>query len=874
MASPNFSRIQQIFEQALDLPEAERARFLEEACGSDTELRTRVDELLAADAELDEFLEPPEGFGLPVEKLRADSEDFLPEEEVGGYRLVRELGRGGRGVVYLAEDPKSKALVALKILGSGLLPSAVAVERFRREAKANQRVDHPGIVKLRLAGDDAGRPFLVMDYIEGHTLADEILLQRSLIEPIELPNHLRDRAPILPPAEPDRLQASVRLVEQMGEALHHAHERGILHRDVKPQNVLLDGEGKPHLIDFGLAEVQGEMSLTRTGEVEGTPNYMSPEQVRALKGGIDLRTDVYSLGVVLYELLTLRRPFDAPTANQVMQNITRTMPPRIRRVVPTVPSSLELICTTAIEKRPEHRYASMATFAADLGAFLNSRPLNAKAPSPWTRALRRVQRRPMPYAVSLAVLFSLGLGAWAAGEWSGWSDVRRAVRLIEAAELHEQEFDLRPVLTAVRALPQAREDLSDSARDRLFELEQAGLAHARRAIAAAFHDTRPVAGSPSRMVNPLSGSGEAIGQAVGVEWERWGLNAEQTAQLFDESQAPYLVLELEGSGWESIDRIEVAPNAIEGLTPGAWVVMEPWGQDGIIRVPPNRLATLRLQAVDGRNWEFTILPTPQGELRRLVLGLDRINDLSWVEVPAVSVNVEPFRAKLRDGARSELDLPALRMQETPMSNRDFLRFVEATQLTSLSASLLETESGWRRQYADRPAVYVTLEEAAACAAWYGVRLATALEWLVSAVGPSLPLMPEGLTPEQYLAIAESTGFWRDAPKTDDEQFLGESWYSEIVPPITRNGPLDQTWSGMRLAYGGVFELTSTDSSVWADSGIEGLYLMGGAAAGWTSAFLDAPEEGGQFDFWFNQMLAMAIQPDTGFRCAAPTERLP
>lgn len=876
MDSPNFSRIQQIFEQALDLEPADRAAFLDEACGDDAELRARVEELLAADAELDEFLEPPQGFGLPVDKLRAEAKDFLPEEEIGGYQLLRELGRGGRGVVYLAREPETGALVALKVLGSGLLPSAVAVERFRREAKANARVDHPSIVKLRLSGDDTGRPFLVMDYIGGHTLADEILLQRSQSEAIELPEHLQGRAPVLPTEERARLEASVRLVQQMAEALHHAHERGVLHRDVKPQNVLLDEDGRPHLIDFGLADVQGEMSLTRTGEVEGTPNYMSPEQVRALKGGIDLRTDVYSLGVVLYELLTLRRPFDAPTVNQVMQNITRTMPPRIRRVVPSVPTTFELICTTAIEKRPEHRYPSMAIFASDLDAFLQSRPLQAKAPSPLTRVMRRVRRRPMPYAVGLAVVVALvlGLGAGeAVARWSAMRELRSLLAAVDAKSGFDPNREYAPVLQAADAavdrgwtVPKGTQATVDTLRQGMSQHLQDELgAFELPRLAGALFDAHALMAGEIDLRNPESYVAERQAQ-----WASWGVEPSVQAAMRNEILQGGLVIEFDPA--EAADGAQIELFAMEFVraNEGGAETQRRQFLPGYA-LEPGRTYRGEVRYESGEVQEFTVLPVASGEARRLVLRPQaQLPDL--VRFPAFELNgfdqegvSKEFYFFLEGSSGAEFALA-----DRYVSVGDFRDFALSTgaELKLFEAFL---PAALDDEVLRQPAIGWTPCEAAAYCAWAGCRLPW-LDELVAAFGPfEADGRPSSVAAADFAAWQAALAVHPSAPEFGEpaaRQGFRDLLVSQY-PAADQSGALGAHPSGVIAWLIGLSELTGSPAMTrrMAALGAEEPPMVSALQSGLSSrgVYRPAGKIGGA--------LREGIETGIAFRCARSVRNL-
>jgi serine/threonine-protein kinase len=282
-----------------------------------------------------------------------------------GYELLEELGRGAMGVVYKAWEPSLKRFVALKLMLRGESASADDVTRFRTEAQAAARLAHPGIVPVYKVGEEDGRVYFSMQYVEGTTLAARVA------------------AGPLPPPE------AARLVAAIARAVHHAHEAGILHRDLKPANVLLEAPGsqpggleQPLVTDFGLAkQVMGGASLTGTGAIVGTPSYMAPEQAEGRTHEVGRAADVYALGAILYELLTGRPPFQAASVVEVLLRVRteEAVPPR--HLNPRIASDLELVCLKCLEKRPEHRYATAAALADDLEAYLKSEPVSARVSS-------------------------------------------------------------------------------------------------------------------------------------------------------------------------------------------------------------------------------------------------------------------------------------------------------------------------------------------------------------------------------------------------------------------------------------------------------------------------------------------------------------
>jgi len=394
------------FLRALELPPLERSAFLERVCRT-IEARSRVEALLAIHAE-----DHKHGVRLPLMSvasassasgaLGADSHSSRIDE----FELLRELGRGGMGVVHLARDTALDRLTAVKVLAPHLVDSEQAVERFRREGRAVAGLTHPGIVPVYRAAHSNGRHYIAMAYVEGQTLHDRIRAARppagDATPTGELPEVLRD---------PQVVREAARIVAAVAEAIDHAHRSGVVHRDVKPSNIIIDSSGEPHLTDFGIAKIDGGLALTTPGDLAGTVHYMSPEQTLEAPDSVDHRSDIFSLGIVLYEMLTLRRPFDGPNQQRVIDAIRSGEPPDLHTANPIVPVDLATICHKALEKRPQNRYQTAAHMAADLRAFLAGDPILARPPS----AIRRARRWAKRHRTGLAAASVVACVALAAG---------------------------------------------------------------------------------------------------------------------------------------------------------------------------------------------------------------------------------------------------------------------------------------------------------------------------------------------------------------------------------------------------------------------------------------------------------------------------
>lgn len=313
-----------------------------------------------------------------------------PKKMIGQFQVIDHLGSGGFGDVWLAKDTILDRLVAVKVARADCFDSSDA-DIFFREARASAQLKHPNIVGVHEVGRDGEKLFIVSDFIRGATLGE----------------HLADK----------RFSAreSAELCATLAEGLHHAHQSGVVHRDLKPPNILLDLDGVPHIADFGHAKRdQGEVTVTLDGSVVGTPSYMSPEQANGEVQKTDHRTDVYSLGVILFLMLTNELPFRGHYRMLLVQ-IINDAPPRLRRLEGRVPRDLETICLKCLEKRPENRYATAAELTADLRRWLAHEPIVAKPPGVAGRLLRWSQRKPAIAALTavLATVTFIGSSAFA-----------------------------------------------------------------------------------------------------------------------------------------------------------------------------------------------------------------------------------------------------------------------------------------------------------------------------------------------------------------------------------------------------------------------------------------------------------------------------
>ncbi len=322
----------------------------------------------------------------------------IPAESIGEFRIIREIGRGGMGVVYEAEQLSLARRVALKVLPFASILESRQIQRFKNEARAVASLSHPHIISVYQVGCDRGIHYYAMQYVAGRTLA-ELIRSRQRHDRVQQTCHTAEQtcpigslSTLRGAAGAAQFRSLARMIGQAAEALQYAHETGIVHRDVKPSNLIVDAEGSVFLTDFGLAMMPADAGLTMTGDLLGTLSYMSPEQAAGKREAIDSRTDIYSLGATLYELLTGRKVFAESDRRLLLRRIIEVDPTPPRSVVPNIPRDLETITLKAIAKSPRERYASMAEFAADLDRFVHSRPVTARRPTWPDRTAKWVRR--------------------------------------------------------------------------------------------------------------------------------------------------------------------------------------------------------------------------------------------------------------------------------------------------------------------------------------------------------------------------------------------------------------------------------------------------------------------------------------------------
>ena len=504
MNPDEWRRVKEILDDALDRPSSERATSIAAACGTDAALRERVEALARAAEEegglLDATSAVAGGAEVPEPPGRAG-------ERVGAYALVEEIARGGMGIVYLARraDDEFQKKVAVKLLRPGLF-TEVDVRRFRSERQIVAALDHPSIARLLDGGTTAaGEPYLVMEFVEG----------RPLLE------HCR--------GNDVGLRERLALFREICAAVQYAHQHLVVHRDLKPGNILVTPEGSVRLLDFGIAKLLSEGGESRRAEPTATldrmltPEYASPEQVRGLP--VTTASDVYSLGVVLYELIADEKPYRIETADptELVRLVCEQDPDRPSTRAPDLSGDLDAIVMKAMRKEPERRYASAAALSEDVGRYLEGRPVEARRGSTAYRARKFVRRHRVGVAATAVVLLALAGGILAtlaearraraaeARAERRFNDVRRLANSF-LFEFHDAIRDL-PGATAARALVvrRALEYLDSLSR------ESSGDRALRRELAEAYRRVGDVQGNPFMAnLGDLDGAAASYRKAIAL----------------------------------------------------------------------------------------------------------------------------------------------------------------------------------------------------------------------------------------------------------------------------------------------------------------------------------------------------------------------
>jgi formylglycine-generating enzyme required for sulfatase activity len=847
MNAERWKRIEDLFSRAASLPADRWKAFLDAEVRDDRELVDEVLRMLHARTE-SKFIEPPTLTG--GSPSTSEGGPWIGRT-LGEFELLQKIGEGGMGTVFRARQKSLGRDVAVKVLQSSPFLKSHRAERFEKEARAAARLNHPNIVAIHAVGREGDLCWFAMELVEGPDLASEI---RRRIGAAIAPDSR------LPSFDSDQyIGAVVRVVEQAADALAHAHEHGVVHRDVKPNNLLLDALGNVRIVDFGLARDEQQGTITGSNEQAGTPYYMSPEQVSRSLHFVDERTDVYSLGVVLFELLTLHRPFEGRTSAEIWHRIVHAEPPRLRRLTPRVPRDLELICSTAMARDVAERYGTAAQFRDDLRRFLRHEAVIARAPS----LARRARKLGRKYR---GVLTWTGAGLLAAAcialmhresvLAAGREELREVLSAASLAEvpvsrLIEARAAARELASTISLRGRGDGRLVETFTHRMAGLRNTWVESAESDLATARDRTNP----------------------DGVrEWLRLrGFQTLQTAsfvfsddaELHTLAQAESVLPTLSVRAVDELARpipATVSLREVDVMT-SQLGAKHPLGPAPILRAPvrPDYLRVVVEFAAGGFR---ELICNPSSAQMDVDLVAMRRADEERVGQDMVRFDATEFTFPVVEGSFSDLDgktvhLDAFAMDKYEVSNGDWRRF--------LAANPGRKEPRWWRygydsSLDDLPVSGVAWEDIQAYCAWIGKRLPTAAEWQYAARGREGRLYPNGApspggTPPGNVACSKE----RIGP---DERSTWDLYRRCAVS--VRSMPEACTPEGLYHMFGNVAEFTESmaisdaggfvaprtwDRFVYGGAWNAYLWKQTLATAGWFGI-------GPQFDAIYN-----------GFRCA-------
>jgi len=742
---------------------------------------------------------------LEVQRLRSDlpkreaqAAGAFPPQRIGGYHIVRELGRGGMGVVFLAHPEDGGVPVAIKVLLINALVTTRAVQRFRREMEATRQLNHPGIVPVLDVGEEAGYLYIVMEYVPGPSLAT-VLSDRAAAGASRDPDGLLSSGGVQAVSSPNARAAGI--AAALADALHAAHEQGLIHRDVKPANILFDADGEPRLFDFGLAKDLSEDSLSLEGELAGTPSYMSPEQALGKRVVIDRRSDVFSLGVVLYEMLAGRRPFGGDSLHELFYAISFKEAPELGKLRPDLPRDLVTIAAKAMEKDPDHRFPSALAMAEDLRRFLNHESIVARPVGRVRNLARRARAHPaLSTAVGLLAVVLLALPLlldW----WATRREVQAAIQGAEILIVEARPWRLDEFARALAAV-ELEEELAAlveageaDAEAPLEALRSARLDLAERMRVQSRSDAPPPGDTGTRGWTQRRPVYVFIAGLLDGEDPRVALGRAFNAELSVTSEPPGArviarYLEEDGSYGAPIEL---------GVTPLEGATLEPGALRIVVHAEGHGYAELTrflMEPAQSYREEVVILPTAE-----LTPGLVRIEPGEFV---SGTTEAPPGSAR----------------QPRTVAGEGFYVMGDEVSCAQYRAFLLATDREpprfWPAPYDaswdDLPATGIALDEARACAEWMGMRLPTYDEHQRLGRGTEGRAYPDGSPPADFGLHALSGApypagldAWAETQERSDA--LRREYFLAHIQPVG-TGPLEGT-AGLRHLLGNAREWTET-----------------------------------------------------------------
>jgi len=807
MPADRETMIEELFHAALDRAPEDRGAFLDEACSGDPSLREEVESLLAALTKASDFPDKPawaplvhpaaqEGAGA----LDLEPEPGLPFERLGEFRLIGRIGEGGMGIAYLAVQESLGRKVCLKVIRPERMGSFEAEARFGREVEAVSELRHPGIVTVHGSGEEQGVRWFAMELVPGSGL-DEILRETASGEKaVDLPGVLN-------------------WTRDVALALDCAHGAGVIHRDVKPSNIRITPDGRAMLLDFGVARHVNLSSLTLTGEFRGTPHYASPEQVKAQRREIDARTDVYSLGVTLYEAMTGRVPFEGETTEQVFHQILVKEPLPPRRLNPSIPRDLQTVILKAVEKEPARRYETMAAFAEDLRRLLEGEMILARPSGFATRALKRIRRHPAASITAGVAVLALAALAVAVPIFLGREKTTRSLadsRIL--ARLVAEEQQLWP------ARPEKAAGLEK------WLAEAAGLAarldgHRREIEELRAGDRAREFNDPSKQqrhdtLSELVSGTAALTEEGTVESVRKRLNFARTvrAESIDERR----------EDWDrAIASIadESKCSLYAGLVIEPCIGLVPLGRDpesGLWEFAhlqtgrvPERGADQELRITDESGLVLVLVPGGTFTMGAVLPGPDR---------PEGAPNVDP-RARPVEGPVHAVTLELFFISKYEMTQGQWLRFTGRNP----SQYLTHTMFGDKQHSLLHPVENISWEEAKLILFRLGLRLPSEAEWEYAARAGTASPWWTGNEKESLAGAANLMDLfckkYGGASDTTCEEWLDDGYVVHAPVDLFRSNPF-----GLKNVCGNVYEWCE---DAW-HSGYSGAPLDGSA---WTDPSL-------------------------------------